>query len=190
MESFLDQYGYIALVVGTFFEGETAILVASSLIYKGFFETPYTIFFGFAGSFISDWLYYMIGRLNGKYFIEKRPKLKAKIAPVRHFFETHKFQILLTYRFLYGFRVIIPVVVGMSNIKPSTYLFYSVLSGLIWSSTVSTVGYTVGRFLDIKTSMFEENILFIVLGFATFGILIGIVIKHFACKKMVEEDQI
>ena len=184
MENFLDQYGYIALVIGTFFEGETAILVASSLIHQGLFEAPYTIFFGFAGSFVSDWLYYTIGRLNGKYFVEKRPALKEKLTPVRQFFDTHKIQILFSYRFLYGFRVIIPIVIGMSNIRPAQYLFYSLLSGLIWSSTVNAVGYSIGRFLDIKTSVFEDNLLFIVLGFACFGLMIGFAVKHFAERKM------
>jgi membrane protein DedA with SNARE-associated domain len=182
VEKFLDQYGYIALTVGTFFEGETAILVASALIHKGLFEGPYTVLFGFAGSFISDWLYYIIGRLNGKYFIEKRPKLKAKVAPVQHFFEVNKIQILFSYRFLYGFRVVIPLVIGMSNIKPMQYLFYSLVSGLIWAATVSTVGYFIGRFLNIKTSVFEENILFVVIGFACFGMLVGYTIKRFAFK--------
>ena len=130
-------------------------------------------------------LYYIIGRLNGKYFIERRPALKAKVAPVQNFFEDHKLQILFSYRFLYGFRVIIPLIVGMSNIKPMQYLFYSLISGLIWATTVSTVGYFVGRFLDIKTSVFEENILFIVLGFACFGMLMGYSIKRFAFKKMI-----
>lgn len=185
VEDFLDQYGYIALIVGTFFEGETAILVASSLIYRGLFEGPYTVLFGFAGSFISDWLYFIIGRFNGKYFIEKRPNLKAKVAPVQNFFEVHKIQILFSYRFLYGFRVVIPLVIGMSNIKPLEYLFYSLVSGLIWASTVSTVGYFVGRFLNLKTSVFEENILLIMLGFAAFGMLVGYTIKRLAFKKMV-----
>jgi hypothetical protein len=40
MEEFLDQYGYLALTIGTFFEGETAILVASSLIHRVIFEAP------------------------------------------------------------------------------------------------------------------------------------------------------
>ncbi len=185
MEEFLDKYGYIALTIGTFFEGETAILVASSLIHRGLFEGPYTVFFGFAGSFISDWLYFIIGRLNGKYFIEKRPGLKAKVAPVQHFFEVNKIQILFSYRFLYGLRVVIPLVIGMSTIKLHQYLFYSLVSGLMWASTVSTVGYFVGRFLNLKTSVFEENILLIMLGFAGFGMIVGYSIKRFAFKKIV-----
>lgn len=185
MEDFLDQYGYLALAVGTFFEGETAILVASSLIHRGLFEGPYTVFFGFAGSFISDWLYYLIGRFNGKYFIDKRPALKARVAPVQDFFETHQLQILFSYRFLYGFRVIIPLVIGMSAIKPHQYLLYSLVSGFIWASTVSSVGYLFGRFLDIESSVFEENFIFIVLGFAGFGLITGYLLKRFAFKKIV-----
>jgi membrane protein DedA with SNARE-associated domain len=187
MEEFLDQYGYLALTIGTFFEGETAILVASSLIHRGIFEAPYTIIFGFAGSFISDWLYYVIGRLNGKYFIEKRPALKARVEPVQRFFQRHKFQILISYRFLYGFRVIIPLIVGMSNIRPAQYLLFSIASGLFWATTVSTAGYFVGRFLNLRTSVFEKNIVFIVLGFALFGLLTGYIVKRFADKKISSE---
>lgn len=165
-------------MVGTFFEGETAILVASSLVYKGIFAGPYTLLFGFAGSFMSDWLYYIIGRLNGRYFVEKRPKLRAKFWPVQQFFLKHKIQILFTYRFLYGFRIIIPLVIGMSRIKPLQFLLYSVLSGLLWATTVSTVGYFIGRFLKLTAVSFEENILFIIVGFALFGLLLGLGIKQ------------
>lgn len=184
MESFLEQYGYLALVIGTFFEGETAILVASSLIHQDLFDGVPTVLAGFAGSFISDWLYYLIGRLNGKYFIDRRPKLKAKLEPVKNLFQKYQMQILFSYRFLYGFRVVIPLVIGMSQIKPGHFLFYSVASGLIWATTVSTVGYFVGRYFNLQTSVFEENILFIVIGFASLGILLGYSFKYFATRSL------
>lgn len=184
MEEFLDEYGYLALLVGSFFEGETAILVASSLIHTGLFEIPWTILVAFTGSFVSDWLYYLIGRLNGKYFIEHRPALKAKLEPVRNFFHRHRIQILFTYRFLYGFRIIIPIVIGMSAVKPIQFLGYSLVTGLLWAASVNVTGYLIGYFLEVKTSVFEENILYIVPGFALMGLLIGFVIKKVAGAKM------
>ena len=187
MEPFLQQYGYLALLVGTFFEGETAILVASSMIHQDLYDAGPTVFFGFAGSFISDWLYYLIGRLNGKFFIDKRPKLRAKLETVENLFRKNQLQILFSYRFLYGFRVIIPIVIGMSHVKPMQYLFFSVTGGLIWATTVTTVGYLLGRFLNLDTSVFEKNILFIVIGFASFGILLGYMLKRFAVKNFQEE---
>lgn len=184
MEDFLDTYRYLALSVGTFFEGETAILLASSLIHKGFFSVPYTVFFSFLGSFISDWLYYLIGRLNGKIFIEKRPKLKAKIEPVTTFFQRNKIQILFTYRFLYGFRVIIPLIIGMSNIRPLQYLVYSIIAGLFWASFVSTIGYAIGRIFEVSIESFENNLPVILIGFASFGLLLGYIVQSVAKKKM------
>lgn len=184
MESFLQQYGYAALFAGTFLEGETAILVASSLVHNGLFVFLYTVFFGFAGSFVSDWIYYLVGRLNGKYFIQRRPALHAKVKPVQDFFLRHQIRILLTYRFLYGFRILIPVIVGMSGVPPMRYLIYTLLSGLLWSLTVSTTGYFIGRFLNISTQAYEENVLYIVLGFATFGLLVGYLVNRFASREM------
>lgn len=55
VESFLDQYGYLALMLGTYPEGETAILVASSLIHRGVFSYPVTVLAAFIGAFIGDW---------------------------------------------------------------------------------------------------------------------------------------
>ena len=171
-------------MIGTFFEGETAILVASSLIHQGFFEGPYTVVFAFAGSFVSDWIYFIVGRVNGKYFVARRPKLRDKIKPVQHFFERNKIQILFSYRFLYGFRILIPVIIGMSNLRPLHYLFYSLVSGLIWATVVSMVGYFIGRFLNLNATAFQENILFIVLGFACFGMLLGYVVKKITYREM------
>jgi len=184
MEKLINEFGYLALTVGTFFEGETAILTASSLIYHGLFEFPMTVLAAFFGSFVSDWVYFLIGRWNGQYFVARRPKLAARVQPVTDFFRKHKYQILFSYRFLYGFRVVIPLVIGMSGLKPVKYLFYSVVTGLIWATTVSTVGYWAGRLLRIEVTTFEQNFIFIVLGFAALGLLIGFTIKKLAMRDM------
>lgn len=186
MQHFLDQYGYIALAIGTFFEGETAILIASSLIHKGVFELPYTVFFGFFGSFVSDWIYYLVGRFNGKYFVDRKPKLKAMVSPVTNLFHRHQIPILLSYRFLYGFRIIIPVVIGMSGLPPARFLFYTIVAGLFWATVVSTMGYAVGSFFELEASSFERNFVYVVLGFATFGMLVGYSVKRLISKNIVD----
>jgi membrane protein DedA with SNARE-associated domain len=178
LESFLEEFGYIALMVGTFLEGETAILIASSLIHQGFFAALPTVVAGFAGSFVSDWLYYLIGRINGRYFVDKRPKLKSRLEPVRLLFEKNRLPILLSYRFLYGFRAIIPIVIGMSGVKPMHFLFFSVASGLVWASIVSTAGFLAGKYFNIQASLFEENIVLILIAFATLGMVMGYGIKQ------------
>lgn len=184
MEEFLQTYGYLALAAGTFLEGETSILVASSLVHSGIFKGYYTVLFAFFGSFANDWLYYMIGRVNGKYFIERRPGLKRRMEPVERFFQSHRLQILCTYRFLYGFRIILPLMIGLSGVRPLQFLGYSVAAGLIWATTVSSLGYLAGEFFELTAKSFEENGLYVVVSFGSLGLLIGYFVKRFAEKRM------
>lgn len=184
MEEFLHEYGYLALTAGTFLEGEIAILVASSLVYSGFFKGPYTVIFAFIGSFASDWLYYLIGRFNGKYFVERRPALRRRFVPVQEFFNSHRLQILFSYRFLYGFRIILPVLIGMSGVRPLQFLGYSLAAGLFWAATVSSLGYAAGLVFELTPQSFEENLLVVIIGFSGLGFLIGYSVKRFAEQKM------
>jgi membrane protein DedA with SNARE-associated domain len=184
MQDFLQQYGYFALVFGTFFEGETAMLVASSLTYSGFFFGPYTIIFGFLGSFISDWLYFLIGRFNGEYFIERRPKLRERVEPARKFFRENRLQILFSYRFLYGFRILLPLLIGMSERRLGYLLLYSVAAGLLWATTVGLIGYVAGAFFHLTPQSFERHVGYIILGFALFGLTIGYSVRRFANRRM------
>jgi membrane protein DedA with SNARE-associated domain len=184
MDEFLNQYRYLALMLGTFFEGETAILLASSLIHKGIFGVNLTVIFAFAGSFISDWLYYFIGRLNGKFFLAKRPNLKMKIEPLADYFLRNKIMFLLSYRFMYGFRAIIPIMFGMTGIKPLEYLFYTVIAGFVWTSVVVSLGYFAGTIFPISSDGIRQNLPVVLICFATFGLMLGYVVKSLINKKL------
>jgi membrane protein DedA with SNARE-associated domain len=67
------------------------------------------------------------------------------------------------------------------------YLFYSTLTGLMWAALVATVGYWVGRLLNLEAKAFEDNFIFIVLGFALFGLIVGYIIRTLALKRMKAE---
>lgn len=184
MEDFLHQYGYFALALGTFLEGETAILVASSLVSSGVFGGLETVFFGFFGSFLGDWMYYLIGRINGTLFVERRPRLKLRLDPARRFFETHRFQVLISYRFLYGLRAVLPIMIGLTGVRPLHFLAFSVAAGLLWSSLVSSAGYLAGRYFQFTAQTFEEHGLLVVLAFAAFGLAVGTLVKRVAEQRL------
>jgi membrane protein DedA with SNARE-associated domain len=186
IEEVINSFKYLALMTGTFFEGETAILLASIMIFKGMFFLPYTIVFAFLGSFISDWLYYLIGRMNGKAFICGRPALAQKAEHITGFFHRHKLQILFSYRFMYGFRVIIPLVIGMSGLKPKQFLFYSVIAGLGWATIVTTIGYSIGALFNVGADDIRNNLLIVVLACAGIGLLIGYVAGRMVMREVEE----
>ena len=63
-ESFIRDYGYWALLVGTFLEGETILIIGGLSARLGILELPYVMLIAFIGSFFGDQFYYYIGYLK------------------------------------------------------------------------------------------------------------------------------
>lgn len=55
-ESELIKYGYAALAVGTFLEGETILVIAGFLAHRGYLSMDLVILSAFLGTFFGDQL--------------------------------------------------------------------------------------------------------------------------------------
>ena len=55
LESFLAKYGYIAILLGTVFEGETIMIMGGFSAHRGYLDLlPWVILAGFVGNFIQN----------------------------------------------------------------------------------------------------------------------------------------
>jgi len=148
LETFLSTYGYAALVVGTFLEGETILVLAGFAAHGGYMELPWVIACGFLGTFAGDQLYFYLGRLKGQEFIEKRPRWRTRSARALALFEHHPTLLILGFRFLYGLRTITPFIAGASRIPRARYLLLNILGASTWSVTFGVLGYLFGHSLE------------------------------------------
>ena len=58
LESFLAKYGYIAILLGTAFEGETIMIMGGFSAHRGYLELlPWVVLAGFVGNFIQNLIY-------------------------------------------------------------------------------------------------------------------------------------
>ena len=93
LDYILNTYGYFALMIGTFLEGETMLVAAGFLAHRGYLELLWVIFFAFLGTLAGDQFYFFMGRAKGVDFIESKPGWKAK--------STRVFEILKKHNLLY-----------------------------------------------------------------------------------------
>lgn len=184
MNEFINEYGYLALMLVSFIEGEMGVLLAACLIYDGPFSFMLTALFGFIAVFLSDWMYYFIGKAKGKNFIDKRPRLQRLVMPINKFYENYRPQLLISYRFLYGFRIITLLVIGMSGMRPIQFLPYAITSGLIWSVLVTSLGYFAGRYFHLTSEDLSHHIILIIAGFAAFGLTLSYVIERVTLRRI------
>ena len=51
-EALISTYGYAAIAIGTFFEGETILVLAGFATHQGYFKLPWVVVFGFLGTLV------------------------------------------------------------------------------------------------------------------------------------------
>ena len=86
MTALLNHYGYLAVLAGTFLEGETVLLVAGALAREGYMSLFWVGLSAFMGGLGSDQLMFALGRRYGPAFLAKRPRLRraAEKSAARH----------------------------------------------------------------------------------------------------------
>ncbi len=149
VQTLIQEYGYLAVLAGTFIEGE-AVLVLGGLAAKlGYLELPWVMLCAFIGTVCGDQFYFFLGRYRGQAILARYPWWRRKVRWVNRYLERHQVPLILGFRFLYGIRMATPFVLGMSRIKTSRFIVLHLLGVAVWVVTVSTAGYLFGRTLEL-----------------------------------------
>ena len=173
LESIIRDYGYWALLIGTFFEGETILIIGGLSAHLGLLQLPYVMLIAFIGSFSGDQVYYFIGYFKGRELLQKHLKWKRRVDRVNTHIERYRNFVMLGFRFVYGMRIATPFVIGMSKkIKTAHFFILNAIGAIIWSVSVSTGGYFFGYALEgfLKDVKHYEKLAIIII------IIMGIVL--------------
>jgi membrane protein DedA with SNARE-associated domain len=145
---------YVILLVWTFLEGETIVIIAGFCAQDGTPNLLLVILCAFCGSLCSDQLMFFLGRYKGKGFIAKRPFWQLRAEKVYRILERHQTWLILGFRFLYGLRNITPFSIGMSEVRTKRFVILNVIGAALWATTFATAGYLFGKaaesFLDTR----------------------------------------
>jgi membrane protein DedA with SNARE-associated domain len=156
MEHLISTYGYPAVWAGTFFEGETIVLIAGYLANRGYLALEWVIFFAFLGSWMGDTLYFFIGRRWGNKLLERRPSWRPAADRALDMLHRYDAAFILTFRFLYGLRTVSPFVIGMSKVPTARFVLLNMIASAIWASAFSTGGYLLGTMLEAMIAKVER----------------------------------
>ena len=183
VEELITNYGYIAVLVGTFFEGETILLIAGFLAHRGYLELPYVIAIAFAGTLASDQLFFYVGRIKGIQLINKRPGLKSKSDRVFKLLHRRQVLLILGFRFLYGLRTVTPAVLGSSGISPIRFLLLNICGALLWAVVIGVSGYYFGTALELLIGDIKRYEMWVIAGLFLASILVWLLYKFREKKK-------
>jgi membrane protein DedA with SNARE-associated domain len=149
LQSIVENYGYAAVLVGTFLEGETIVVLAGFLAHRGYLVLEWVIACAFIGTYVGDQLFFYIGRWRGNVILEKRPHWQLRSKRVFELLNRHQVLVILGFRFLYGLRTVTPFLIGMSGVHPLRYLILNGVGALIWAIAIGLLGYLLGQTVEL-----------------------------------------
>lgn len=143
----IENYGYITILIWTFIEGETIVILAGMAVASsiGGLELPLVIASAIAGSFSGDQFYYYLGRHWGPRIIAKRLTWQASAERVYKHLHKHQYWLILTFRFYYGLRNVTPFAVGSAQIPRLRYFFLNLIGAIVWAIVFAGGGYLLGQ---------------------------------------------
>jgi membrane protein DedA with SNARE-associated domain len=148
MEQLIADYGYWAVLAGTFFEGETVPVLAGFAAHQGLLRLDVVMLCAFAGSFCGDQVWFWVGRRYGKTWMAKHPKSAAAAERVGRLLDRWGDAFVLSFRFLYGLRAVSPVAIGLSSISALRFAALNLISAVVWAATVGGLGYVFGQAIE------------------------------------------
>lgn len=145
----ISAYGYPAVALGTFIEGDTILVLSGIAAQQGYLQLPGVIIAAFCGVFAGDQLYFHLGRRKGHQFIESRPKWQAKSKRVFGLLHRYQWPVMFGFRFMYGIRIVTPIMIGASGISPWRFLICNFLGTAVWAITIGSLGYAFGQAMKV-----------------------------------------
>jgi membrane protein DedA with SNARE-associated domain len=148
-----NNYGplvYLVILVWTFLEGETVVLVTGALISGGDVHLSVWLLtlFAFLGSFGGDQSWFYIGRRYGTPLLKRWPTMACKVSFAFRLLRKHENLFILAFRFIYGLRNISPFIIGMTGVPRSKFFILNLVAAAVWANTFAWGGYTLGRVME------------------------------------------
>lgn len=158
----LTQYGYAALFIGCLLEGETLLVLAGIAAHGGYLAFPTVVLVAFVGGTLGDQILFYFGRRSGGMILRRWPRLEAPATRVRSLVERHSSLLIVAVRFMYGLRLIGPIVIGTCAVSPLRFAILNMIGAAIWATSVASVGYVFGHAIEwllADLALFERTAL-------------------------------
>src|SRR5213592_5277981 len=147
-EFLLQKFGYLAVFIGTFLEGETILVMAGFFAERGYLEIFTVMLVACLGAFCGHVFWFWLGRTQGVRLLERFPKMKKHFGKGIRLFERYGAPAIFITQWLYGLRVTCAVIIGISKVSTVKFLVYEAITCIIWAIIIASAGFVFGTAVE------------------------------------------
>jgi membrane protein DedA with SNARE-associated domain len=181
----IDSYGYLAVFLGAFLEGETILAMAGLAAYRGYLDFYKVVMIAMAAGFLGDQVYFFLGRFKGKQVLERFPDMKRRAQRFDRMLSRWHAPLIVALRFMYGFRIVGPILLGMGRVPAWKFMLYNFIGAAIWAPLIASIGYFFGGAVKAALGHLKRYELWIFLFVLVTGLLFALW-HHYRAKRLDE----
>jgi membrane protein DedA with SNARE-associated domain len=144
----IDSYGYIAVAIGAFLEGETILALAGLAAYRGYLDFYTVVVIAMMCGFAGDQFYFFLGRYKGSQILARFPDARERAHRFDDLLRRWHAPLIVMIRFMYGFRIIGPVLLGMGRVPSWKFVVFNFIGAAIWAPLIAGIGYLFGEIVE------------------------------------------
>jgi membrane protein DedA with SNARE-associated domain len=145
LPALIQQYGYLAVFVGSVLEGETLLVLAGLAARRGYLALQWVIVVAATGAFIGDQLCFFAGRRLGPRVLARWPRLQPSMLRADALLTHYGAFLVVGLRFTYGLRLGGVLAVGMSRMSWLRFACLNLVGALLWAPIIAGGGYALGH---------------------------------------------
>ncbi len=142
----LMSYRYWFVALGMVIADVPTLLVSGYFISQGHLAAGPTLLIAIGSRGLFDLLLFYIGKYQKKAG-DGIPFLQRLKQRSKRFIDRHKESVMMTYHFIQGIKLGAPIVFGMSTTSPKYFATLNIVSLLVWTSILLTIGAIFGAAL-------------------------------------------
>jgi membrane protein DedA with SNARE-associated domain len=194
IHTLIATYGYFAIAIGVAVEGKAVAFIAGIIAHHGDLSVPLVIIASIIGTFAANQILFYTGR----WLVNKRKKhpetsskrrYKDRIEKIQKLFNHSPFMVILLFRFFPGFRIIAPIVIGMTKFARVKFLIYDITGVVITSAFLVYLGHSFGKLIEKTIAGTKDYDLWIALAIAICAIAATLIRKYKRKKKLKEMEE-
>ncbi len=149
LTEWIGTYGYVGILAGSFFDGETIVVLAGIATGNGVLSFPIVVALAAGINLAWDQFYFWLGRRYGPAALERHRRLRSGTERVARLLARHQYLFIIGMRFMVGLRVAGPVALGMCGIRPLTFTVLNTLGALLWALVFTGCGFLIAKGIDV-----------------------------------------
>jgi membrane protein DedA with SNARE-associated domain len=174
--SVIDDNAYVILLAAAALNSTIISLLGGVASHAGHISIYITILVLFLGTVGANQVYFYLGRKSMQFFQKHTNRDNTRSKRIMHFIEHYEIPFIVVYRFIPGFRIVTPYIMGMStHLTLFKFLILDSIGSAIWALLFGILGFLFGAVAEkvFKDVQNYENIAFAII------IAVGLIIFAF-----------